>query len=183
MWRCAFALNSALPRSMSTTLLLSRSAGDDIIHSSKNSLSHRPRSERQSHLGLMPIVLAQIFTSLKRLELLRPAIPSRLRRCRLRKRNPFGSGRRVRLQAGGRRHHRGVDQRGAHFERDPIPYALDMDWPVGAAGFEPLHLEIRSAELHPASTGSRHRSGAPLIRDAQVRVPPPGLRVLGKFRF
>ena len=35
-----------------------------------------------------------------------------------------------------------------------------------------LHLEIRSAELHPASTGFRRRSGAPLIRDAQVRVPP-----------
>src|SRR6476659_8876918 len=32
-----------------------------------------------------------------------------------------------------------------HFERDPIPYALETDWPVGAAGFEPLHLEIRSA--------------------------------------
>ena len=65
-----------------------------------------------------------------------------------------------------------------HFERDPIPYALETDWPVGAAGFEPLHLEIRSAELHPASTGFRRRSGAPLIRDAQVQVPPPGLRVL-----
>jgi len=22
-----------------------------------------------------------------------------------------------------------------HFERDPIPYALDSDWPVGAEGF------------------------------------------------
>ncbi len=43
----------------------------------------------------------------------------------------------------------------------PIPYALETDWPVGAAGFEPLHLEIGSAELHPASTGSWHRSGAP----------------------
>src|SRR5882762_4039286 len=52
------------------------------------------------------------------------------------------------------------------------------DWLAGAAGFEPLHLEIRSAELHPASTGFRRRSGAPLIRDAQVRVPPPKLRVL-----
>jgi hypothetical protein len=37
------------------------------------------------------------------------------------------------------------------------------DWPVGAAGLEPLHLEIRSAELHPASTGSRRRSGAPSL--------------------
>ena len=27
------------------------------------------------------------------------------------------------------------------FERDPIPYALDTDWPVGAAGFELPHLE------------------------------------------
>ena len=57
-------------------------------------------------------------------------------------------------------------------------YALETDWLVGAAGFEPLHLEIESAELHPASTGFRRRSGAPLIRDAQVRVPPPGLGVL-----
>jgi hypothetical protein len=38
----------------------------------------------------------------------------------------------------------------SHFERDPIPYALETDWLAGAAGFEPPHLEIRSAELHPA---------------------------------
>src|SRR4051812_23774326 len=62
--------------------------------------------------------------------------------------------------------------------RDPIPYALETDWLAWAAGFETLHLEIRSAELHPSSTGFRRRLGAPLIRDAQVRVPPPGLRVL-----
>ena len=65
-----------------------------------------------------------------------------------------------------------------HFAGGPLQYALETDWLTGAAGFEPLHLEIKSAELHPASTGSRRRSGAPLIRDAQVRVPPPGLRVL-----
>jgi hypothetical protein len=41
-----------------------------------------------------------------------------------------------------------------------------------------LCISKSEAELHPASTGFRHRSGAPLIRDAQVRVPPPGLRVL-----
>ncbi len=29
-----------------------------------------------------------------------------------------------------------------HFERDSIPYALETDWPVGAAGFEPLHIRI-----------------------------------------
>jgi hypothetical protein len=28
-----------------------------------------------------------------------------------------------------------------HFERDPIPYALETDWPVGAAGVELPHLE------------------------------------------
>jgi hypothetical protein len=27
-----------------------------------------------------------------------------------------------------------------------IPYALDSDWPVGAAGFEPLHLKIGIAK-------------------------------------
>jgi len=26
-----------------------------------------------------------------------------------------------------------------HFERDAIPYTLDLDWPVGAAGFEPVY--------------------------------------------
>ena len=29
-----------------------------------------------------------------------------------------------------------------NFELDPIPYALETDWPVGAAGFEPLHIRI-----------------------------------------
>jgi hypothetical protein len=29
-----------------------------------------------------------------------------------------------------------------HFERGPITYALEADWPVGAGGFEPLHLRI-----------------------------------------
>jgi hypothetical protein len=28
-----------------------------------------------------------------------------------------------------------------HFERDPISYALETDWPVGAGGLEPLHPE------------------------------------------
>ena len=28
---------------------------------------------------------------------------------------------------------------------DPIPYALETDWPLEEAGFEPLHLGIRSA--------------------------------------
>ena len=45
------------------------------------------------------------------------------------------------------------EARAAAMNADSIQYALETDWPVGAAGFEPLHLEIRSAELHPASTG------------------------------
>ena len=48
-----------------------------------------------------------------------------------------------------------------------------------AGGFEPLHLEIRSAELHPASTGSsRRRSGAPFNSRCASSSPAPGLRVL-----
>ncbi len=31
-------------------------------------------------------------------------------------------------------------------ERDPMPYALETDWPVGAGGFEPLHLRIEFAK-------------------------------------
>src|ERR1700704_5320508 len=52
------------------------------------------------------------------------------------------------------------------------------DWLAGAGGFEPLHLEIRSAELHPASTGSRRRSGAPFNSRCASSSPAPGLRVL-----
>jgi hypothetical protein len=29
-----------------------------------------------------------------------------------------------------------------HGPGDPILYALETDWPVGAAGFEPLHIRI-----------------------------------------
>jgi hypothetical protein len=35
---------------------------------------------------------------------------------------------------------RGPYARNAAIERDPIPYALETVWPVGAGGFEPLHL-------------------------------------------
>ena len=45
-------------------------------------------------------------------------------------------------------------------KRDPIQYALETDWPVGAAGFEPLHLEIRSAELHRANGELGRRSAS-----------------------
>jgi hypothetical protein len=33
----------------------------------------------------------------------------------------------------------GVSAISWHFERDPIPYALETDWLAGAAGFEPVH--------------------------------------------
>ena len=32
-----------------------------------------------------------------------------------------------------------------HFEHSPLRYALETDWLVGAAGFEPLHLKIKFA--------------------------------------
>jgi hypothetical protein len=46
-----------------------------------------------------------------------------------------------------------------HFERDPISYALETDWPVGAAGLEPLHIRIGICQdsqpgARPSSRGS-----------------------------
>jgi hypothetical protein len=44
-----------------------------------------------------------------------------------------------------------------HFERDPIPYALETDWPLGAAGFEPLHFRIGIREdSQPGAAGFEH---------------------------
>jgi hypothetical protein len=41
-----------------------------------------------------------------------------------------------------------------HFERDPIPYALETDWPVEAGGFEPLHFRIGIREdSQPGAAG------------------------------
>ena len=91
-----------------------------------------------------------------------------------------------------------------HFERVPIPYALETDWPVEAAGFEHLHSRIEIAKtlssrrqdsnlcilksdlLHfgvlavvrDARNLLRSEARAPAIRDAQVRVLSPRLRVL-----
>ena len=50
-----------------------------------------------------------------------------------------------------------------HFERDPIPYALETDWPVGAAGFEPLHLDWNSPKT--LSQGGGIRTSASWNRD------------------
>jgi hypothetical protein len=88
---------------------------------------------------------------------------------------------------------------GMHFERDPIPYALETDWPVEAAGFEPLHLmrtctktlrlggRIRtSASQNSNSPESRLELARPDAgrvncpdSDAKVRILPP----IGEFRF
>ena len=41
-----------------------------------------------------------------------------------------------------------------HFERDPIPYALETDWPLEAGGFEPLHFRIGIREdSQPGAAG------------------------------
>jgi len=50
---------------------------------------------------------------------------------------------------------------------------------AGAAGFEPLHLEIRSAvKFIPPQRDLGVDRRAFIILDAQVQVLPPGLRVL-----
>jgi hypothetical protein len=41
---------------------------------------------------------------------------------------------------------------------DLIPYALETDWPVGAGGFEPLHLRIRIREDSPLGAGALERA-------------------------
>ena len=56
-----------------------------------------------------------------------------------------------------------INGRKKEWQNDDEPrtkYALETDWLAGAAGFEPLHLEIRSAELHPASTLTSVRMAA-----------------------
>ena len=43
-----------------------------------------------------------------------------------------------------------MDENGAlsrHFERDPIPYALNTDWPVGASGFRTSARPSRQLSL------------------------------------
>ena len=76
------------------------------------------------------------------------------------------------------------------FERDPIPYALETDWLVGAGGFEPLHFRIeirqdsqpgrRDSNLCISKSSKRRNwtvSWSPqpycIIRDAVVRLLPP----------
>jgi hypothetical protein len=35
----------------------------------------------------------------------------------------------------------------------PVPYALETDWPVGAAGFEPLHIRIGICQDYQPGAG------------------------------
>jgi hypothetical protein len=51
-------------------------------------------------------------------------------------------------------------------KRDRIPYALETDWLVGAAGFEPLHIESEFAKT--LSPGGRTRTCASRIKDARA---------------
>jgi hypothetical protein len=57
-----------------------------------------------------------------------------------------------------------------HFERDPIPYALDTDWPVEAGGFEPLHLRIGIPQT--LSSGRE---------DSNIRISIEGLSCRSSF--
>ncbi len=64
--------------------------------------------------------------------------------------------------------------------RDPIPYALETDWPVGAAGFEPLHIGIGiSPDSQPGGQDSNLRisNRAALLPDR--RLHPVG----GELKF
>ena len=40
-------------------------------------------------------------------------------------------------------------------KRDPIQYALETDWPVGAGGFEPLHFRIGIRQDSQPGGGTR----------------------------
>jgi hypothetical protein len=48
-----------------------------------------------------------------------------------------------------------------HFERDPIPYALETDWPVGAVGLEPLHCEVSDRIVVRVLIAPSMRRGGP----------------------
>jgi hypothetical protein len=58
-----------------------------------------------------------------------------------------------------------------HFERDPIPYALETDWPVGAAGFEPLHRMRRREDSNLCISESEFAKTLSLGRqDSNLRM-------------
>jgi hypothetical protein len=70
-----------------------------------------------------------------------------------------------------------------HFKRDPIPYALETDWPLGAGGFEPLHfgIRIRCCRSWPETFFGNEVRHDNFNRDAHVRVLPPRAESLREF--
>ena len=70
-----------------------------------------------------------------------------------------------------------------HFERDPIPYALDTDWLVGAAGFELPHFRIGIRHSNLAlicgrfsRASQRDAAGVHLFTDSNLRISMEGGR-------
>ena len=69
------------------------------------------------------------------------------------------------------------------FERDPIPDALETDWPVGVAGFESLHLRIGIRHSNLAlicgrfsRASQRDAAGVHLFTDSNLRISMEGGR-------
>ena len=55
-----------------------------------------------------------------------------------------------------------------HFERDPIPYALETDWPVGAAGVRTSAYRIGICQT--SAQGGRTSTCASRIKDARAAL-------------
>ena len=68
------------------------------------------------------------------------------------------------------------------FKHDLIPYALETDCPLGAAGFEPLHLrsEILAGQLSRPARGRRTpKRDVPPVPDAHDARLLAALRTVG----
>ena len=71
-----------------------------------------------------------------------------------------------------------------HFERDPIPYALETDWPVEAAGFEPLHLRIGiHQDSQPGGQDSNLRISNCRCADRTLKNELSGVQSTVQFSF
>jgi hypothetical protein len=56
---------------------------------------------------------------------------------------------------------------------DLIPYALETDWPLGAAGFETLHLHYANSQGSQARAGGFEPLHFRIGTRAEVRILPP----------